>query len=101
MKFQALTPGRIVLNVNNFCKTFDKKTGAIKMETVFEAWMIISVCEVVARRHSKKTAPREGWNVVMMRFGEHTHKHMVYPNDQLIKTFLITPDRLRDWKLHF
>jgi hypothetical protein len=62
LKAKDLVPGRVITELK---RSFDQNGS---YDTVF-AWMVIGFQERVKRRHQKSTAPREGWDVVLLSFG--------------------------------
>jgi hypothetical protein len=91
MKPKSLVPGRIITQkVANY--DYDVN-GQYRLITTILPWMIVSVEETVWRRHSKKTAPPNGWNILMIQFGKSDFCN--------IKTFHINPDGLQVWKSLF
>lgn len=90
MKPKALIPGRVITQMIH---GFD---DSYKLVTTLISWMIISVEETTKRRHSKKTAPKDGWNVLMIRLGKDNNGVAGE-----FKTFQIIPDELYKWKSLF
>jgi hypothetical protein len=62
LKAKDLVPGRVITELK---RSYDQNG---QYEWV-EAWMVIGFQERVKRRHNKSTAPREGWDVVLLSFG--------------------------------
>ena len=62
IKAKDLVPGRVITQL---ARTWD---GGREYEWI-EAWMVVGYQERVKRRHNTSTAPREGWDVVLLSFG--------------------------------
>lgn len=57
-------------------------------------WMVVGFQAHISRRHNHSTAPRDGWDVVMIQMG----------NDGTtspINVFNITPRSMGEWKRQF
>jgi len=71
IKEKHLVPGRVLL------RAFDHPTKKDAYGDPLPEWipcMVIAVIKDTARRHSKKTAPAEGWEVLVIWYGEHAWK---------------------------
>jgi hypothetical protein len=54
--------------------------------------MIVGFQENVKRRHSKAKAPREGWHVMLLKFGG---------KDHTVHDVVISPSTFGNWKRLF
>ena len=83
IKQKDLVPGRVITSA-------DKKwTPEGKQVMVITAWMIVGFQESVKRRHSKSKAPREGWHVLLLKFGG---------KDRTLVDVTISPASFGNWK---
>jgi hypothetical protein len=98
IKHSTLVPGRVLTLKRDYWYTDDK--GVYRSRPIIHVWMIISVEEVVKRRHSNKTAPKEGWHVLMTRIGKTPDDKSEVQNG-FIKTFTIKPNTFHEWKCLF
>ena len=86
IKEKDLVPGKVITYIQRAWRA-----GA-EVDSI-SAWMIIGFTEQVRRRHSKSSAPRDGWHVLLLRFGE---------EGQTLWDTMITPSAMtRDWKRWF
>lgn len=82
IKEKDLVPGRVITSLETQ-RTFEG------LRQVVVAWMVIGFQEQVKRRHKRSQAPREGWHVLLLRFG---------PGNEILKDVIITPTSMALWK---
>lgn len=87
IKERDLVPGKVITSIDR------RWTRDGEVELVI-AWMIIGFMEVVKRRHSRQTAPRDGWHVLLLKFGG---------GDRILNDVVITPTEMMSnkWKRLF
>jgi len=86
IKQKDLVPGRVITSV-------DKKWSSEGVPIlIVKAWLIVGFQESVKRRHSKAQAPREGWHVLLLRFGG---------KDRVLEDVIISPSTFGNWKRLF
>lgn len=87
IKENDLVPGKVITSV----ETRATRTGLL---TVVTAWLVIGFQGQVKRRHGKARAPKQGWHVLLLRFGS---------GDRVLHDVVITPDDMRTnrWKRLF
>jgi len=73
IKERHLVPGRVLLrSISKRVAVFDRQGRHFKDDWV-DAWqpcMVIACYRDVSRRHSRKTAPTEGWEVLVIWYGD-------------------------------
>lgn len=84
IKERDLVPGRVIVRLG------PQQSGPEPV--VVEAFMVIGFQEQVKRRHAKSSAPRDGWHVLMIRFGPALTGHSV------VCDVHITPEGFVRWK---
>ncbi len=83
IKQNDLVPGKVITSAE---KKWNPEGRPI---VVITAWLIVGFQENVKRRHSKVSAPREGWHVVLLKFGG---------RDRVLHDVTITPTSFDKWK---
>lgn len=86
IKQKDLVPGKVITSAEK------KWTSDGNPILVVTAWMIVGFQENVKRRHSKAQAPREGWHVLLLRFGG---------RDRIVHDVVISPNTFGNWKRLF
>ena len=69
IKEKDLCPGRVLTSMDY-----------VRGEPEVTAWLVIGFTTKIKRRHSRKTAPKEGWEVLMLSFGGKLQVHHVTPS---------------------
>jgi hypothetical protein len=88
IKEKHLVPGRVLLQKQLLTRQLPKHPYW-KEETVWQPCMVVCCYPDVTRRHARKEAPVNGWEVLVLRWGD-----VARPVDQV----RIVPDT-KDWKL--
>jgi len=65
IKEKDILPGRVI--GYSYLRSYEHGT---EQAMAMVLWMIIAVHPIIKRRHARANAPREGWNVLMLRLGE-------------------------------
>lgn len=87
IKERDLVPGKVITSIDR------RWTRDGEVEHVI-AWMVIGFMELVKRRHSRSSAPRDGWHVLLLKFGE---------GERVLHDVVITPSEMTTnrWKRLF
>lgn len=87
IKERDLVPGKVITSV-------DRKWSRDGEVLIVTAWLIIGFMDLVKRRHSRKSAPRDGWHVLLLKFGG---------GDRVLNDVVITPSEMMTnrWKRLF
>lgn len=92
IKERDLVPGKVITSVDRAWGVNGQ--GVRGYVEVVTAWMIIGFQDQIRRRHSKMKAPREGWHVLLLKFGD---------ADRVLHDVVITPSEMTSnkWKRLF
>lgn len=87
IKENDLVPGRVITSIERRWS----RDGEVQIIT---AWLIIGFMDLIRRRHSRKSAPREGWHVLLLKFGG---------GERILNDVTITPSEMstNKWKRLF
>lgn len=82
IKEKDLAPGKVITSVDRRWST----EGEVITVT---AWMVLGFERHVKRRHSRSSARRDGWHVLLLRWGD---------AGTVLNSIVITPYEMKDWK---
>lgn len=85
IKEKDLVPGKVITSI-------ERRWSRDGEVLTIIAWMVIGFQTQVKRRHQRTKAPRDGWHVLLLRFGG---------GDRVLHDVIITPGSMRDWKRLF
>lgn len=88
IKEKDFEPGRVLTQLQHVWTA----PGGEGLTEVITAWMVIGFQANINRRHKHKTAPRRGWDVVLIRFGV---------KDVPVVVVNFTPQTMSQWKKLF
>lgn len=86
-----LVPGRVIANVTTESNPIFDDRGRHTHSVLVDVWhpcMVISYVADIGRRHAKKTAPRNKWEVLVWWMDERQRK---------LESVMITPNSVK-WK---
>ena len=86
IKEKDLVPGRVITDIDYVNRSWRDGGGEL---LIVRAWMIIGYQTHVRRRHSRNQAPRQGWHLLLLKFGG---------GDRVLRDVVITPNGMREWK---
>lgn len=89
LKEKDLVPGRVIVNVQRSILSWNEPYVMVKV-----AWLIIGFSSQVKRRHARKSAPKLGWHILLLRFGS---------GERVLRDTVLTPNDMSSdaWKRLF
>jgi hypothetical protein len=86
IKESDLVPGNVIASVD---RRWTRNGEPVRII----AWVVIGFITLIKRRHSRSSAPKDGWHVLLLRFGK---------GDRVLHDVIITSsDMTSDWKRLF